>query len=500
MGSKSSDPNKAAMRQQEAQMKRLDAIDLPQLEEYILQSPELVGLLEAEQLGDTQLSEVSLDPELRANQMKALQALSEQADEGLTAQDKYQMEQLLGDVSAQERSALAGIDQDMARRGMESSGVSERNKRAALQSGANNARAQAMQMAAQGQQNRMSALQALGSQSAQMEGTDYARQAQLASARDAISQANAANRQNVNAQNLAARQAIANQRANVANQQSALGNEIAQQNFANQITKATGQGQVSSNMSNIAANAAARPSAFQSALGGAATGASVGGSIYGPVGAGYGAAIGAGAGVLGSMFADGGIVGSEQDALRRAQGDYELEQLRGVQGTYEQEVADDKATSQAMIKGLGALSKMLGSSEQQPKSRVQTSYTGVDPKNIMSGYQAQQFANPFTAADGGVAYASDGMGGVIDSGMDSFAGDRIDAQVNDGEVILNAPQQQRMMDMIRGKISVDELGDDDIIEGVPRSYRDELHEKVEEEKEGSSRSKGLEKLLDILGK
>jgi len=107
--------------------------------------------------------------------------------------------------------------------------------------------------------------------------------------------------------------------------------------------------------------------------------------------------------------------------------------------------------------------------------------------------------------DGGTPmYASDGMGDIIDSGMESYADDRVDAKVNDGEAILNIPQQQRMMDLIRGKIGVDELGDDDIVEGVPRSFRDEIHEDLENESEygekgESDKVSGLKRLLEALG-
>jgi hypothetical protein len=78
--------------------------------------------------------------------------------------------------------------------------------------------------------------------------------------------------------------------------------------------------------------------------------------------------------------------------------------------------------------------------------------------------------------------------------------DRVDAKVNDGEAILNIPQQQRLMDFIRGELDLTELGDEDIVEGVPRDYRDSLHDKIEDGSEGkSSRSKGLKTLLDALG-
>ena len=64
-------------------------------------------------------------------------------------------------------------------------------------------------------------------------------------------------------------------------------------------------------------------------------------------------------------------------------------------------------------------------------------------------------------------------------------------------MILNIPQQQRLMDVLRGEESLDNLGDSDIIEGVPRDYRDELHEKSEGNE--NKRAKGLKALLDALG-
>jgi len=147
-----------------------------------------------------------------------------------------------------------------------------------------------------------------------------------------------------------------------------------------------------------------------------------------------------------------------------------------------------------MAAGLGALSKLLGNGQQQQKKKLNLgAFQMQRPENALGSYQ------PF--ADGGM-YASDGMGDIVDSGMDSYADDRVDAKINDGEAVLNVPQQQRFMDLVRGKISVDELGDDDIVEGVPKDYRDELHNKIEGNESSGSSDKvaGLEKLLEMLGR
>lgn len=455
------------------QIRRLDAIDLPDMEKMklLLENPELVGLLEAEQLDDSALEEISLDSGLRENQLQALESLSQQANEGLTSQDKYTMEQLLGDVSAQERSQLAGIESEMARRGMESSGAAERAKREALQSGSNTARDKAIQMAAQGQQNRMSALQALGQQSGQMESQDFARQSQVASARDAIARANAANRQQVSGQNLANRQNIENQRVNLSNQQQMYNKGLEQQQFQNKMTKEGAQNVASSNLANMYQNqGGAQAQADANTMG---TLAALGGAAVGGVGA---------AGGLSKFFAeDGGIARESKENEDKAHEKFKKEYMKRVRD----ELAPQRKAAEGVTGGrIHAANGVMVSCEHKEKA---------EDGNV-ANYEC-----------GGIhkeaKYASDGMGDIIDSGMDSYAGDRVDAKVNDGEAILNIPQQQRFMDLVRGKISVDELGDDDIIEGVPRDYRDSLHDKIEGKEESeNSRAEGLKKLLDILGK
>jgi len=825
-GGKKDKAAEQAMKHQEEQMERLKNLSLPELKEYMLENPELVGLLDAETIEATGLKDIQLDPSLKQNQMDALQGLKDRSEQGLTAQDKYAMETMLGDVSANERSQRASIEDQMTRQGMDASGFAERTKREAVQSGANNARAKAMQMAAQGQQNRMSALQALGSQSGQMEQAEYGRKANAASAQDAISRANAMNRQNVSGQNLAARQAIENQRAGTANQQSAMTNNLAQQRYNNEVTQVTGMGNVANNMSGIAANAQDGPSGLMSTISGAAQGyISSGGNPWG-------AAAGGAAGyassredggiikresmpiqdqqraqqqeyrdaeskqhesfkkkymkriqdeVMGSADkpktpempqgkADGGLIHAEngtvartpeeeavlqqlkkRDSLNRHTADFDaansgnpVDSPSGIDTTRVNErdfnsiVNKEPMTSEAvpeesgmdkedMMGGMGALAKMLNQKQPEKKAIDLGEFSMGQPENIMAPMQQQQFANPFGQAeqakfangglqgnkqdnaialggrnledmakqqaspqpamsrrdikpqpatagivkpqqspmpapmpkqqpmrqprpdllgnflggpgsgqtikhsgnrpmpnpeqgafnrevgrvtdmrarlpeqgafnreigratggspdlrrraeiepavsredllqrlmgggnhtmgpgsmrdrfgadrpelikhggagsgilgrglkdligskdksprnakkfnsllgmagaafeDGGTpTYASDGMGAVIDSGEESFAGDRVDAKVNDGEMVVNLPQQQRLMDLIRGEISVDELGTDDIVEGVPRELRDEMHE----ESDGTDNVEAIQALLAMLEK
>ena len=123
MGGKAKDPNKAALKAQREQMKRLDAIDVPELKDYILQSPELVGLLNAEEIGKSALEDITTDPRLKAIQQGELERLGKESEEGMSAAHRLQMEEMLGAVGAQEKSQRAAINQEMARQGMGDSGA-----------------------------------------------------------------------------------------------------------------------------------------------------------------------------------------------------------------------------------------------------------------------------------------------------------------------------------------------------------------------------------------
>lgn len=434
------------------QLARLNAIDIPDIEKQriLLENPELMGQLDTEQLGSSALEEISLDPKAREAQLNALQSLQQYADEGMSDADKFGMEQMLGQVSAATKSNQANIEADMARRGMDSSGASLMSKINAQQSGANTAREQAMQQAAQGQQNRMNALNQLANQSSAMQSQDYSRQANVASAKDAIAQANAANRYQTNATNLAAKQSIENQRANMANQQETFNKGLIQQQFGNEITKATGQNQASGQLANMYSNQAQSQAAADAATTGA---------VFG-----LGAKL-----ASGGAAQDGGVMSKYENG--------------GVHNNFQNDTDERK--------------RLAKEKEDKQHEAFKSKYMKKVRNELSEGDRRDIPSAKLHAQDGGTMYASEGNGDIVDSGMESYADDRVDAKINDGEMILNVPQQQRLMDLIRGEISVDELGNDDIIEGVPRDYRDELHE--EHSPESDSKMKGIEELLRMLG-
>lgn len=660
MGGKAKDPNKAAMKAQREQAKRLDAINLAELEEYTLKNPELVGLLDAEQIEKSGLSGIQLDPRLEAAQFQTLADLEQEAQEGMSAMDRLQMEELMDQAGAQGQSQRAAIQAQMERQGLSGSGAALAAQLQGAQGSSNALRKQAMQMLAQSGDRRRQARRDRANLSGEMERQDFSRQAQVASAQDTINRVNAMNRQNAAQINLAARQNIANQRTNTANMQSAMANQIAQQNFNNALAKASGQGSVANSMSQIAANSPAKPSAFQAALGGAAQGAAIGSAVPG-IGTGIGAAVGGIGGLLGAedgaiAYQDGGVVEGgvpvdrraleahqKQEAnfkrkymkkihsellgedkkvkmqdggitpdfsglpveygggskvpsledLRKAQGQYDAKQKRedelygagvvasGKTKLEEGQTLDDLRSEKAdtemagkLTKGLGALNKLLGAEPQQKRRLDLGQFNMEMPENVMNQVSPVDYGNPFVqsaedgaliqameesgelteeatdfaspddrqsavysilsdamnrmkgqeipmspeedmmqklqamqqvpamedggtyqAQDGSLMFTSDGMGDIVEG--DSFERDRVDAKLNSGEMVLNAAQQQRLMDMLRGEISSDDLGDEDIVEGVPRDYQEDLMEGGDDK---DVQAKGMNRLLDMLGR
>jgi hypothetical protein len=223
------------------QQRRIDAIKDPELKKIVLENPELVDQLTPEQLDDSKMKDIQLDPRLQEARMGALQSLMQKGEEGLTAQDKAQYEEMLMGADAQEKARQDTILSQMAQRGALDSGAQLASQLASSQGSASNARKAALQMAADSAAQRASAQSQAGQMAGQMQSQDFARQAQAAQARDAIAKFNAANRQDVGRQNLQARQTLENLRASNVNREQSLENVRQQQIYGNKMGRATRQ-------------------------------------------------------------------------------------------------------------------------------------------------------------------------------------------------------------------------------------------------------------------
>ena len=110
---------KSEMKQANALMRdniaRLEAIGIPTIEaqRIALESPELVGLLEAEILEPSKFAEIAMDPRLQAAQMAALEDITGVTEAGgLDAQTRLALEEGLGRVAGAEQARLQQLRED----------------------------------------------------------------------------------------------------------------------------------------------------------------------------------------------------------------------------------------------------------------------------------------------------------------------------------------------------------------------------------------------------
>jgi hypothetical protein len=244
MGSKNA--GKSEMRQandlMKENIKRLEALGIPSIEaqQIALQNPELVGMLEAEQLGPSAMEGVSTDPRLKQAQMGALEQMSGLAETGLGAEDRAAMNQLRRSVGGEAQAQSAAALQNAAASGTLNSGNALMAQLMAGQNAANRGAEGADRLAAQASAARREALGMKANMATQMGQQDFSQKSSVANARDAISQFNTQNRQNTNQFNLQNRQALENQRAANANTQETHNKGLIQQNFQNEFQKASG--------------------------------------------------------------------------------------------------------------------------------------------------------------------------------------------------------------------------------------------------------------------
>lgn len=247
---------------------RLEAIGIPTIEaqRIALEAPELVGVLEAEALGPSRFEEISMDPRLQAAQIAALEGITGITESGgLDAQSRLNLEQGLGRVAGAEQARLQQLREDPTLGQGQRLALQAQAAQGAGQSG----RDIALQTAAQAQQARMAALGQQANMASGMQGQQLQLAGQKASAADAIAQFNAQQRMGVQAQNLAAKQAIANQAAATRNQQEMYNKALIQQQFQNQMAKATGVTSAQSSLAQqMQQQAAAAQGAQQAMTGG----------------------------------------------------------------------------------------------------------------------------------------------------------------------------------------------------------------------------------------
>lgn len=513
MSSKDDGGRAAAMQRAADEMRiareTLAKVELPdkeKLENLIqqMEAPELVGLLQAEQLTEGDLERLGLDPRLMSVQEDLLAELQDKAKEGITPEDRAKLEEFQRMSDSRDQARQASIMQRMAETGTLGSGQQLAAQIASGQQAAMNDAAAARDMARQASEAKLSGLEKASNVAGGMMASKDAVAARAAQARDIRNKFNAMNRQDVAGQNLASRQRISEAGTSTRNLRRGQLGALEQQDFENRYRKAGGQAQASQNMANMYMTQAqmAQPKRGLGGAIGTALGAAVG-SYGGVEGATLGAQIG---GATGSQFKDGGRKyedGTEFDEFANLERERKKEELKNDFGMdrYKQAIYGKKRTTDRANKMFGAspLGKFLGfgQSDDKPMAKPAPAVKpAIKPKEesleslvaqgktdsevraeadrkkgmadlgealaagIRKKEEPREFINTPMAdlresrfANGGVPrgmnYENGGEGAIIDSGMDSFSGDMLEDRINDGEMVLNVKQQERLNQMLQ---------------------------------------------------
>jgi len=259
-----------ASRSAAEQNRILQSVPLPILKEYypdlykqvVALNPELE---QAVNLEESKMADLSTNPAFNQAQMNALLKLQEVGDQGgMTATDRSRLAQIQGENETALRGQQGAIMQNLATRGM-GGGMSELVARQlATQEGANRQAQQGLDVKAQAEQRALQAIMQSGQLGGQMQQQQFGQQAQVAQARDAINRFNAANTQDVQARNIGSKnqaqewnaaqaQNVAGQNVNLSNQAQQYNLNIPQQQYANQLSRATGQAEGLARQQQIAA-------------------------------------------------------------------------------------------------------------------------------------------------------------------------------------------------------------------------------------------------------
>ncbi|HEY9664445.1 MAG TPA: hypothetical protein V6C65_38865 [Allocoleopsis sp.] len=178
------------------------------------------------QLGKTNLGGITSDQKLLEAQMRALAAMEEQADTGLSAADENALNRTGRKLASDANSVAQTIEQRMARQGRAGGRLGVTMQMQAAQAANQAAADQAADRNAMAQEGRLRARLGAGQMAGSMDEADYRKKANAAAAQDAI--------EKFNLQNTIGRQEYNNRLTNSAKEQNWQG----KQSIANQNTSA----------------------------------------------------------------------------------------------------------------------------------------------------------------------------------------------------------------------------------------------------------------------
>lgn len=232
----------AAIQEQNYQRNKalLEAVGIPSIEaqEIALKNPEYVGDLVAEMQGKTELSKISTDSRLRDNQMNQITELEGLANTGLGTVDRIALDEAQNEATAADKSRRVSLLSQMAQRGTMDSGAALAAQLQSSEAANQQAMQQSQNIAKQASVNRLNAINSLANQSGQMEQRDYGRQADAATAQDAIQRFNVGTRNNAAQYNLGNKQDVANAATNNQNTQEKYNKGLIADDYQNRLQRA----------------------------------------------------------------------------------------------------------------------------------------------------------------------------------------------------------------------------------------------------------------------
>lgn len=245
-----------ALRDAKQQYREIDLPDIDQmklqLQQYVDQGVMTPEEAKAQLVNSNAYDSMNLDSEGKQAQLAALHQLSDIGNNGgMTAQDKSQLQQIQNEEQTKARGARDAIVQNADARGVGGSGLSELAQLQNAQDAATRQSSRDLDVAAQGQQRALQALQSAGQLGGNINQQQFGQQQAVANSKNEIAKFNAQNQQQTNlvntaannqaqTANLANKQAVSNANVDTANKQQVYNNQLPQQNFQNQLQKAGG--------------------------------------------------------------------------------------------------------------------------------------------------------------------------------------------------------------------------------------------------------------------
>ena len=228
----------------EETLAELEGIPLPQLKKLSQENPRWLEDLVAVKQQESQMSDISVDPRLKNQQMAAMGALDEVIQGGgMTAQDTANLNRIQDQAATADRGRREAIMQNMNQRGMGGSGLELLNQLQSSQAATTQQGQQGLDVAGMAQQRALNAVMNQGQMAGQMRGQEFGEQSDIARAQDAINRFNTANQMGAREFNVGGRQNTANMGTDIRNQAKRYNAGLPQQQFQNQMDQAAARGQ-----------------------------------------------------------------------------------------------------------------------------------------------------------------------------------------------------------------------------------------------------------------